>query len=424
VRTEALPPEKPPRFDSESTYLITGATGGIGLEVVKWAVELGARNLTLVARRAPSESAAAELERLKVDSGATLSVHAADVSNSEDMIRVMSEIDASPLPLRGVFHVAGIFEDRVLAGMDWGRFERVLAPKVSGGWNLHTLTKDRDLDFFVLFSSGASFLAPVGLGNYSAANAFLDGLAEHRRCLGLPVASVNWGPWARTGMAEAVGLQREDQWTEAGFGSMPIEGALEVLGRVVGENGRRSVTRLAVLPVNWSQHFSALGHTPPMFRGLGSEERLSLASSQPALGKAVSLSERLEGMPADGHWDFLLTWVRDEVRRVLGFRSARDLDPDKGFFDLGMDSLLAVELKNRLQAAVGKAVSSTLVFDHPTVTGLAEYLAEDLGIAPLDESTDDQDGDSQKGDQAKVEMDSMSEDELAAMLAQKLKELE
>jgi acyl carrier protein len=300
----------------------------------------------------------------------------------------------------------------------------VLAPKVSGGWNLHTLTKDRSLDFFVLFSSGASFLAPVGLGNYSAANAFLDGLAEHRRHLGLPAASVNWGPWAGTGMAEAVGLQREEQWTEAGFGSMPIDGALEVLGRIVGENGRRSVTRLAVLLVNWTQHLSALGHTPPMFQGLGSEKSSSLSGGPPPADKAVSLSERLADISADGHWDFLLTWVRDEVRRVLGFRSARDLDPDKGFFDLGMDSLLAVELKNRLQAAVGKSVSSTLVFDHPTVTGLAEYLAEDLGIAPLDVSNDDQGGDPQEGDQAKVEMDSTSEDELAAMLAQKLKELE
>ena len=201
---------------ADRTYLVTGGTGGMGLKVARWLVEKGARQLVLTGRsgaaRVPMEDVAA-IEA----SGIRVSVRAADAANELQMRTLFAELESEMPPLAGVIHVAGIFDDRVLMGHDWARFEKVLAPKVRGGWNLHELTKDLPLDFFVLFSSGASFLAPVGLGNYAAGNAFLDGLAHYRRSLGLPAVSIDWGPWEKVGMAEAVGGRRESQWTQAGL---------------------------------------------------------------------------------------------------------------------------------------------------------------------------------------------------------------
>lgn len=419
VRDAGLPEDAGPDLDEGSTYLVAGGTRGIGLEVARWAVERGARHLVLVARRPPPETAQPVLERLRAD-GAEVSVRQADVGSVEDLRAVLDEIDASPFPLRGVFHAAGVFDDRVLARMDWDRFARVLVPKVRGGWNLHLLTRDRSLDVFVLFSSGASFLGPVGLGNYAAGNAFLDGLAAHRRRLGLPAVSVDWGPWDSTGMAEAVGGRRREQWAEAGFGTMPVGDALSVLGRIVAAGEDGVPPSLAVLPVTWPEYVDALGRTPPMLAEVALPGEDVGPGEAPAGTPTATFAEELEELPPEDRWEALVAWVRDEVRRVLGFRSARQLDPERGFFDLGMDSLTAVELKNRIQAGLGTTVSSTLVFDHPTVHGLAARLGEEVGVAREDGAEADtvEPGGDAPG------RDALSDDEVAALLAEKLEELE
>ncbi len=216
----------------DATYLVAGGTGGMGTKVAQWLIDRGARHLVLTGRTGTRRMITAEREALE-RSGAETIVREADSSSTHDVARVLAEIHRDMPPLRGVIHVAGIFDDRVLLRQDWERFRRVLAPKVRGSFILHHLTRAMPLDFFVVFSSGASFLAPVGLGNYAAGNAFLDSLAHHRRRLGLPAVSIGWGPWKKTGMAEAVGDRRESQWTQAGFSTMTPEQGLEMLERLV-----------------------------------------------------------------------------------------------------------------------------------------------------------------------------------------------
>ena len=187
-----------PRADA--TYLITGGHGGLGLAVARWLVEKGARHLVLLSRSGAS-SAGEEVAADLAAKGATVTTIQADVSNESDLARALSEIRNTMPPLRGVIHAAGVLDDHLLLNLDAESFRRVLAPKVLGAWNLHTLTADLPLDFFVVFSSVASVLGSPGQANYAAANAFLDGLAHDRRSQGLPCLSINWGPWAEVGMA-------------------------------------------------------------------------------------------------------------------------------------------------------------------------------------------------------------------------------
>ena len=194
----------------DASYLITGGTGALGLQVAAWMVAQGARELVLVGRREPGEEALAAIRALE-GAGARIRLRQADVSRREDVERLIHEIGRSGKPLKGILHAAGVLDDGVLAKQNWSRFETVMAPKMEGAWHLHELTAGLDLDFFFLFSSLASLLGAAGQANYAAANAFLDGLAHYRWSLGLPAMSINWGPWQGGGMAarpEAAGWQR------------------------------------------------------------------------------------------------------------------------------------------------------------------------------------------------------------------------
>ena len=217
------------RLREDATYLITGGFGGMGLRVAEWMVGRGARNLVLAGRSGiASEEARACLRRLET-AGAQVAAVRADVGREEDVAGLLEEFRRAMPPLRGVVHAAGVFDDRVLMRHDRERFARVLAPKVKGAWNLHRLTREMPLDFFVLFSSAAPYLGLVGLGNYTAANAFLDALAHYRRGRGLPALSVAWGGWTRVGMAGALGERREEQWMSKGLDSLTPDEGLRVL---------------------------------------------------------------------------------------------------------------------------------------------------------------------------------------------------
>jgi acyl transferase domain-containing protein/acyl carrier protein len=365
------PPAAPLSLRADRTYLVTGGTGGMGLRVAAWLVGKGVQHLVLTGRSGATRMTAQDLQAL--DSlGIQAEVRAADAARADEMRKVFAEIEATMPPLAGVIHVAGIFDDRVLMGHDWTRFEKVLAPKVRGGWILHELTKDLHLDFFVLFSSGASFLAPVGLGNYAAGNAFLDTLAHYRRSVGLPAVSIDWGPWEKVGMAEAVGDRREDQWTQAGFATITAEQGLTVMERLMAD-GR---PQTGVLVVDWIKYVERFGNAvPPLYADLA--RRRSTMASQPAVASASILEALERAKPADRK-SLLTAHVYAHVIEVLGFSSGHQLDLEQGLFDLGMDSLTAVELKNRLQSTLGRPLQSTLLFDYPSVQKLSDYLAGEV----------------------------------------------
>ena len=399
----------------EATYLLTGGTGGMGLRVAEWMVRRGARHLVLIGRSGATRMSP-DPSPGQLDLEGRVVIRAADVSCRADLERILAEIGETMPPLRGVVHVAGVFDDRVLMGLDWPRFERVLAPKVRGAWLLHTLTRDLPLDFFVLFSSGASFLGPVGLGNYAAGNAFLDALAHHRRRLGLPAVSIDWGPWDKVGMAEAVGERRESQWTQGGFARMTADQGLAVMERLMIS----APPQVGVLGVNWAKYVERFGgRVPGLFVQVMQEE--GRASSAPVRqAEAASPIAQLEHALPTERWNLLFEYVRAEVLRVLGFDASHEIDPSQGLFGLGMDSLTAVELKNRLQTSVGRPLPSTLLFDYPNVQDLAAYLGRQVlpwrVEAPGRNAPDPRPAD-------RVDHGEFTEDELAERLSRKLAQL-
>ena len=229
----------------DATYLITGGLAGLGLLVARWLVERGARHLVLMGRRAPAEAARTAIREMEAH-GAQVVVAQGDVAREADVQGVLAQIAGGQPPLRGIIHAAGVLDDGVLLQQTWERFAKVLAPKVEGAWNLHRLTQTAPLDFFVLFSSAAALLGSPGQANHAAANAFLDALAHHRRALGLPAVSINWGVWSGWGVAadRGVGARAAVQ----GMGSFTPEEGLHVLERVLGggpRSGRRCARRVA-----------------------------------------------------------------------------------------------------------------------------------------------------------------------------------
>ncbi|NEQ51900.1 MAG: SDR family NAD(P)-dependent oxidoreductase, partial [Leptolyngbya sp. SIO3F4] len=206
-------------IQSEGSYLITGGLGALGLQVAQALADQGARSLVLMGRRSPSEQAQTVITALQTQ-GVTVSVELADVADFQSVAQIMTKFEAELPPLRGVIHAAGVLADRLLQQMSWSSFTKVLAPKVMGAWNLHQLTQQQPLDFFVCFSSITALMGNATQGNYAAANTFLDALAHHRRVRGLPGLSINWGPWAADGMAASLGTQHQNRLQALGLTSM------------------------------------------------------------------------------------------------------------------------------------------------------------------------------------------------------------
>ncbi|MBW4427882.1 MAG: type I polyketide synthase [Nostoc desertorum CM1-VF14] len=351
-----------------NSYLITGGLGALGLKVAHWLVEHGAQHLVLTGRRGASEAVQQEINKLE-QAGAQVLVVPADISNKDDVSRLLANVKNSMPSLRGIIHAAGVLQDGMLLKQTTESFSKVMAPKVAGAWNLHTLTQDLELDFFVCFSSVSALLGSPGQGNYAAANAFMDALAHHRRALGLPAVSINWGPWKDAGMADALSSREQARWAEQGISTIGLEPGLQILEDILTQD----VAQVGVLPVDWSKF---LGQLPqnlefPFLEVFASQ----VESAQTAKSEFL---EQLEAAPAKEKRSLLLTHVRSLIAKVLNLKSPEEIDIYQGFTDLGMDSLMAVELKNRLQTSLEYSIPASLVFDYPTVTALVDYLAGEM----------------------------------------------
>ncbi|HLU25285.1 MAG TPA: SDR family NAD(P)-dependent oxidoreductase, partial [Longimicrobiales bacterium] len=361
----------------DATYLITGGLGGLGLRVARWMVDHGARHLVLVGRRAPTEAAEAAVRELE-SAGARVAVLRADVSRVEDVDRVLAEIDRGMPPLRGVIHAAGEMDEAVLLRQDWLRFRRVFAPKVDGGWILHSRTRERALDFFVLYSSAAAILGPGGLANHAAACSFLDALAHRRRAEGLPALSIDWGQWADVGVAAERGVA--DRLAARGIGAMTSAQGIAAFERVLGDAD--AAPQVVVLPIDWGRRLER-GDAPRFFSLVATESQRAdggrIGPSDEGAGR-VGLKERLRDMPPARRAGELREFVRRQAAKVLGLASADRIDPRQPLQELGLDSLMVVELRNLLGSGleVSRPLPATLAFDHPTVEALTGYLLKEL----------------------------------------------
>ena len=365
-------PSGPERVRGDRSYLVTGGFGGLGLELAGWLVDRGAGALVLNGRREPDAAEQAAVEALRAR-GVGVRVELADVTDGEAVDAMLARLDAELPALGGVFHSVGVLSDGALVNQDWERFEKVLAPKALGAWRLHRATENRDLDLFVLFSSAAGVVGNAGQANHAAANAFLDQLARHRRARGLPGQAIAWGPWSRVGEAEEQRERITGRLAASGEEWIAPERGLRALSRLVREDAPASV----VVAADWSRR--------PLRTPLLDELAAADAVAGPA--GAGELAARLRDLPISEREDELIRFLQGELASVLRLRSAPS--PEAGFFELGMDSLVAVELRNRLNRAFAGefTVSSTAVLDHPNTMRLARHLAGELGEAPLEVET-------------------------------------
>ncbi|MXY31280.1 MAG: SDR family NAD(P)-dependent oxidoreductase, partial [Gammaproteobacteria bacterium] len=364
------PPLVRGRLRQDRTYLVTGGLGGIGCAVADWLAERGAGTIVLNGRRPPDPEVQKAIDSLR-ERGFTVQVELADVTDAAAMDEMLGRMDLELPPLGGVIHSVGVLSDGALTNQSWERFEEVLWPKILGAWHLHRATVDRDLDMFVLFSSRVGVMGNPGQANHAAANAFLDQLAGHRRALGLPGQAIAWGAWSEIGEAAEQKERIERQRASRGGRWFTPQQGIRSFDRLV----REDVTNSVVMSMDWSVFEEAVEDRPPFLEDLLSTTDAEAES--PALSD--DLITRLGQTPAAEREALLVSFLQQELQAVLRLPSAPE--PTVGFFDLGMDSLMAVELRNRLNRAFADAysASNTVVFDYPDIAVLARHLAEELG---------------------------------------------
>ena len=360
---------EPAPLDPERTVLITGGTGALGSLFARHLVAAhGARQLLLSSRRGGDAPGAAELAAELTELGAEVRIAACDVGDRAQLGRLLDSIDPAH-PLGAVIHAAGVLDDGVLESLTPERLETTMAPKAGAAWYLHELTAAMELSDFVLFSAGAATFGNPGQGNYAAANAFLDALAQRRRAEGMPASSIAWGPWEQeSAMGRRLG--RADRARIARGGALTIA---DSAGLALFERSRgHSLPFLVAAPLDRAalRAEARAGVLAPLFSGL---VRVPVGAGA---GEAGSLARRLAAAPEAERAGIAVALVAEHAAIALGHGSREAIDPRTPFKDLGFDSLGAVELRNRLSAATGLALSSTLVFDYPTATAAAAYLRE------------------------------------------------
>jgi acyl carrier protein len=303
-----------------------------------------------------------------------------------------------------------VLEDGVLLQQDWGQFFRVLRTKAEGAWHLHHLTLNEQLDFFVLFSSAAALLGSPGQGNYAAANAFLDGLAQQRRAAGLPGLSINWGAWSGTGMTSALDERLQRRLAAQGMGNIEPEQGKVLLERVMLSNA----AQVAVLPVTWPTFFDHFpsGRIPRFFDHIAQEMNHNGHTRKP-----TALLQLLQDTPSEARQALLVSHIQTEVAAVMGLEADQMPGPQQGLFEMGLDSLMTVDLKNRLQSSLGYTFPVTATFNYPTIEALAGFLLKDvLAFETEVKETPETEHVLSDEEAAVAEIENLSDEELDAML--------
>ncbi|MEU5170765.1 SDR family NAD(P)-dependent oxidoreductase [Streptomyces mutomycini] len=359
-----------PTATLDGTVLVTGGTGSIGASVARHLAErYGVTDLVLTSRRGPEAPGAAELVAELAELGATARVVACDAAERDDLAALFDGIE----DLRGVVHAAGVIDDGVITALNPERLDTVLRPKAEAAWHLHELTRGKDLALFALFSSASGVFGAPGQANYAAANAFLDGLAHHRRRLGLPAQSLSWGLWAQaSGITGELDQADLDRMARTGVRALSTADGLALFDAATGDNHTHTV------PVQLDpSRFT--GDVAPLLRGLVKAPAKRTASTSAAdTGTGGRLAERLARLSPKECEELLTEEVRRQASVVLGHDDTEIVGAERPFKNLGFDSLTTVELRNRLNAATGLRLSVTLLFDHPTPAAVAAHLKQQL----------------------------------------------
>ncbi len=365
-------------IDPAGSYIVTGGLGALGLQSAQQLVADGARHLVLTGRRGVTS----DVQRAAIDemteAGAVIEVVSADLAQRQSVAHI---IDHCKTPLRGIIHAAGVLDDGVVTAQSAERFQTVFASKVDGTQHLHDLTLNQPLDFFICFSSIASSIGSAGQVNYAAANAFMDSLMAQRQQMGLAGLSINWGPWSEVGMSA----------------DMTDYAAAQGMGMISPQQGR------LLLQTLWRQATGSVGVLPLKVE----------TSSEASKAVALDFREQLVGLSADEQATRLDDYLRQEIAHILRLDSTALLDNQTRLFDFGLDSLMAVELKNRIEKGLNRSVRSTLLFDYPTLGALRPYLLDDvLGLNGVEREEEKE----ERSVESEGDVDELSADDLLAFI--------
>jgi len=370
-----------PAIHQNATYLVTGGLSGLGLDTVRWLASEGAGRIIAIGRKAASDEVKAELAKLQA-SGTRIETHSVDVTDKPALERLFSGIRQSSLPLRGIIHSAGTLSDAGLLQQTQETLQTVIAPKLDGLRILEELSRGEALDIFCAYSSLAAILGSPTQSNHAAANAAMGAVMQHRVRLGLPGLSIDWGPWSEIGAA--AGGDTLSRLSEQGISAItPAEGRAASAYLINHASGQ-----VAVAPIDWHKLSEWRGATQPAFAELlhqqvaQAESRQCTQRSQNKGGASSEmdgeLTQRITGAPDDQKRKILDTFLEDMLRTTFALPANRKIDPDMPFGEMGLDSLLAIELRNRLGRALGRKLPATLLFESPTLLTLGNALIEDF----------------------------------------------
>jgi acyl transferase domain-containing protein/acyl carrier protein len=368
---EGLRVERDPRqsvaIDANASYLLTGGLGGFGLAVAQHLARSGARHLALVGRSAPSPSALEVVDGLR-RSGVEVMVFAADVTNLEQVRNVIDTTHRSMGPLRGIVHAAMGLDDAPIERLTEARMWKAMAPKIMGAWHLHELTAGMPLDFFVMFSSFAAIVGNAGQANYVAGNAFLGALAQYRRACGLPALTIDWGVIGEVGHV-AESREMTDRLERMGLKAMPLSETIEALDKLMSS----AAVETGVAEVDWKNLFRTTG--------MRTSARYSAFAGDTGLDESrVSLSAGVHDIleaDADAVSSLVEVYIRDHLARAMGSVPSR-IDTQKSLPNLGIDSLIAVEVRNRINTDLGVNVPLVKLMQNESIRTLAAFVAERL----------------------------------------------
>ncbi|OBA59287.1 polyketide synthase [Mycobacterium sp. 1100029.7] len=365
IEAIAAPPPAP-LVSSDGGYLIVGGMGGLGFVVAKWLAAQGAGMVVLNGRSAPGEDTRAAIAEMNA-AGTRVEVITGDIADADTAGRLVRAVRDAGFRVAGVLHSAMVLDDEIVLNITEAAARRVFTPKVAGSWRLHQATADLDVDWWLTFSSVASLVGAPGQGTYAAANSWVDGLVAHRRSLGLPAVGINWGPWAEVGRAQF--------FADLGVAMISVEQGLAAMQlALAADRARTGVFQLDAR--QWFQSF-------PSAAGSSLFAKLQDLSTGERRGGGAIRAE-LDACEAADRPSRLATAIAGEIRAVL--RSTEPIDPHRPMESLGLDSLMALELRNRLEASLGTMLPAALVWAYPTITDLAGALCERLGYeAPAED---------------------------------------
>ncbi|TAK60271.1 type I polyketide synthase [Methylobacter sp.] len=402
------------KIDQQGDYVITGGLGGLGLVVAQWLVANNAGRVWLLSRSIAKGEALRKIEQLRQQGGDVRCLQA-DIADGQAVSSVMAQIEQQGGRLKGVIHAAGVLQDGRLENLNTESFKQVLSAKVQGAWLLHQATKDLQLDFFVLFSSAASVLGSMGQAAYAAANAAMDGLAQYRKALDLPALTINWGAWAEVGMA--ANLDRVDQQRMQSSGVMAIkpEVAQVLLEQAIAGNASQQI----IMDINWpvfkqAQSSAATKSFWQIMDGVEPEATAGLANTRAAIDFVQKMSELNE----EDAYQFAKTQVEQALKQVLYLDADKPVDSHQGFFDMGLDSITVVELRENLEHRLACSLPATLLFDYANVADASWYLVQQYGKAEERAGAPEPDQ-----PDASAEVQNLSEQELDKLISEKLERL-